>query len=222
MTTFHPEAPARRRRHARLIAALARLVRDTAGAAVGVYEPIAAAPPDQTGVTVHLLPIMQVAAAARYIVDAARAEDTGRWPAVAAREAEEHGRTFAARCAAAEAEDAIWQAQFTEDSDGALGGLALFTPSQAAHSALVEAGEAFLAALQDDPQEAVSQLQELVATGEFTAEQVLDAALDTAVLCGLLVLQELRPSSDAGMAAESCLAAGRYFSLAVSVASIDL
>ncbi len=52
--------PARRRRHARLIAALTTLIGACAEAAGAVYEPISAAPPGQEAVEVSLLPYVQV------------------------------------------------------------------------------------------------------------------------------------------------------------------
>ncbi|MFE0777600.1 GNAT family N-acetyltransferase [Streptomyces sp. NPDC058861] len=52
-TAHHPvESPARRRRHARLIAALTGLVGASASAAAAVYQPIADAPPGGQGVEV--------------------------------------------------------------------------------------------------------------------------------------------------------------------------
>ncbi|MFF4934886.1 hypothetical protein ACFY2H_39425 [Streptomyces griseofuscus] len=62
------DLPARRRRHARLIAALTQLIGACAEAASAVYRPIAAAPPDQEGVEVNLLPCLQVSLSLFFMV----------------------------------------------------------------------------------------------------------------------------------------------------------
>ncbi|MFJ8648949.1 hypothetical protein ACIRNI_22865 [Streptomyces sp. NPDC093546] len=53
--------PARRRRHARLIAALTTLIGACSDAAAAVYQPIAAAPPGRKAVEVSTLPCIQFA-----------------------------------------------------------------------------------------------------------------------------------------------------------------
>ncbi|MFF2375080.1 hypothetical protein ACFVUW_11935 [Streptomyces xiamenensis] len=54
------ELPARRRRHARRIAALTELIGACAQAAGAAYGPIAAAPPEQEGIEVSLLPCVRL------------------------------------------------------------------------------------------------------------------------------------------------------------------
>ncbi|MFE2498963.1 hypothetical protein ACFXKS_34135 [Streptomyces scopuliridis] len=118
------DLPARRRRHARLIAALTTLIGACAEAAGEVYRPIAAAPPD---------------------------------------------------------------------------------------TAVTERSE-----------EAATVLRELMVCGELAADDVLDEAVDSAVLTGLLALQEARTASDPSTAAELCLSAVPHIALAVTLASADL
>ncbi|MFI6056363.1 hypothetical protein ACIBCO_40690 [Streptomyces violascens] len=88
--------------------------------------------------------------------------------------------------------------------------------------ALAGVGADFLTELLDDPERAIDRLRALVATGEFTVDQVLDEAMDTAMLSGLLMLREAQDELDPSMAAEKCLVASRHFVLAVSVASADV
>ncbi|MFE9558380.1 hypothetical protein ACFYOD_33550 [Streptomyces sp. NPDC006703] len=87
--------------------------------------------------------------------------------------------------------------------------------------ALAGAGADFLMELPDGPERAIDRLRVLVAPGEFTVDQVLDEATDTAMLLGLLMLREAQDELDPSMAAEKCLVASRHFVLAVSVASAD-
>lgn len=223
MTTL--ELPARRRRHARLIATLTSLIGDCAAAAGAVYEPIAEAPPEQTGVPVNLWPLAGLSLSASSRLDQARAQDAARWPAVVAKEQEDDGRTFAARCAAAEAERVLSEAGADEaDRPGPAGAIPLPTVPQFAAMALAGVGADFLTALLDDPEQAIKQLREAASTGEFTVDQILDEAADTAVLAGLLALHKAQRESDSdpSTAAEGCLAATRHFALAVSVASADV
>ncbi|MER8030674.1 hypothetical protein ABTZ78_17145 [Streptomyces bauhiniae] len=210
----------RRRRHARLIAALTGLVGGCAEAAAAVYRPIAEAPPEQTTVSVTLVPALQLAAAASTLVDTARTEDEARWPHLVAREADDGERTSAARCATAEAEEALWPSG--ADERDLPGGLGVFSAPQGAYAALMDVGEAFLSKLRDDPEAAVEELRELAQTGEYTVEQVLDEVANTAVLTGLIALQEVGRADDPSRAAEDCLLAARFFALAVSVASVDI
>ncbi|GAB2628841.1 hypothetical protein GCM10027168_70720 [Streptomyces capparidis] len=60
---------------------------------------------------------------------------------------------------------------------------------------------------------------ELVADGEPATDEVLDSAVDAAVLTSLLALQEARAASDPGTAAELCLGAVPHIVLAVTLAS---
>ncbi|MFF0195622.1 hypothetical protein [Streptomyces anulatus] len=73
-----PLLPARRRRHARLIAALTNLIGACAEAAGEAYGPIAAAPPDQEAVEVQMLSCMRVAMSGPLLFDLARSEETAR------------------------------------------------------------------------------------------------------------------------------------------------
>ncbi|MFG2570870.1 hypothetical protein ACGFR6_36305 [Streptomyces sp. NPDC048567] len=202
--------PAHRRRNARLIAALTQLIGACAEAAGTVYRPIAAAPPDQEGVEVDLLPCLQVSLSAAPLLDMARTEDDARWPAAVARERAASGRTFAARCALAAAGEVF-------EPDGPLG-----PHGQAAAMGLASAGEDVAARWRHDPEEAVALVQELVASGEFTEDELLDEAVDSAVLIGLLTLQEVRTASDPSAAAELCLHAVPHIALSVTLASADL
>ncbi|GAA3017846.1 hypothetical protein Sfulv_61350 [Streptomyces fulvorobeus] len=65
---------------------------------------------------------------------------------------------------------------------------------------------------------------ELTAGGELSVDEVLDAAVDAAAVCGLLVLAEARTTatSDPSTAAELCLTAVSHLALAVALASADL
>jgi hypothetical protein len=209
-TPDRQQFPARRRRHARLIAALTQLIGACAEAAGTVYRPIAAAPPDQEGVEVNLLPCLQVSVSAAPLLDMARAEDDARWPDAVTRERAAAGRTFAARCALAEAEEVLEPVY------------SLVPHEQAAAMELVGASEDIAARWRHDPEEAAALVRELVAGGEFTADEVLDDAVDSAVLAGLLTLQEVRTASDPSAAAELCLHAVPHIALAVTLASADL
>ncbi|MGW0844288.1 hypothetical protein ACWD26_29945 [Streptomyces sp. NPDC002787] len=216
--------PARRRRHARLIATLTDLIGDCAAAASAVYGPIADAPPEQANVPVDLWPLNALSHSASTRLDAARAQDVARWPAVVAKEKEDDQRTFAARCATAEAEQVLHEAAFGDASDRPQppGAIPLPTAPQSAAMALAGVGADFLTELLDDPEQAISQVREMAGTGAFTADQILDEAADTAVLSGLLALREAQRESDPSTAAEGCLAASRHFALAVSVVSADV
>ncbi|MFE2850199.1 hypothetical protein ACFXJO_03600 [Streptomyces lavendulae] len=218
------ETPARRRRHARLIATLTKLIGDCAHAAGAVYGPIADAAPEQDGVAVSLLPIVVLSAAAGPRLDAARQEDAGRWPDAVAREETEGQRTFEARCAAAEADQVLADAVLGADEDGprAPGTVALPTASQSADMALPAISADFLASFQEDPEAAIEMVKTVTATGEFTVGQILDDAVDTAVLAGLMILRGLENPTDPSTAAETCLLAARQFALVVMVASADV
>ncbi|MFE8940981.1 hypothetical protein ACFYNX_26290 [Streptomyces sp. NPDC007872] len=216
--------PARRRRHARLIAALAELTGDCAHAAGTVYGPIADAAPEQDGVPVNLMSIVVLSAAASPRLDAARQEDAARWPDAVAREETEQQRTFEARCAAAEADRVLADAVLgpAEEGPPAPGTIALPTAPQSAAMALHAISAEFLTSFADEPEAAIDLVKTATATGEFTVGQILDDALDTAVLAGLMILRGLQNPTDPSMAAETCLVAARQFALAVMVASADL
>ncbi|MFE1820512.1 hypothetical protein ACFW9S_16055 [Streptomyces anulatus] len=72
---------------------------------------------------------------------------------------------------------------------------------------LVGAGDEVAAYWRRDPQEAADLVQELTAGGELAADEVLDAAVDTVVVTGLLALAEARTAAttDPSTAAELCL-----------------
>ncbi|MDV9202483.1 hypothetical protein, partial [Streptomyces sp. Wh19] len=192
----------------------ARACADAAGA---VYRPIAAAPPGQEAVKVNLLPCIQVSLSAGLLLDRARAEDDARWPTAVARERQETRRTYAARCAVAQAQQVAEQV----DPPGEHG-VPLPTVHQAAVMDLTGAGDEMAARWRNDPQEAAAWLSELVAGGELAADEVLDQAVDSAVLTGLLALQEARTASDPSTAVELCLSAVPHIALAVTLASADL
>ncbi|MFD7818368.1 hypothetical protein ACFV6E_36505 [Streptomyces sp. NPDC059785] len=73
-----------------------------------------------------------------------------------------------------------------------------------------------------DPQDAVALLRELAASSELAADGGLDEVVDSAVLTGLLALQETRTTSDPSPAGELCLSTVRHLALAVILASADL
>ncbi|MFJ3439449.1 hypothetical protein ACIPMU_38790 [Streptomyces cyaneofuscatus] len=213
-----PVRPARRRRHARLIAALTTLIGACAEAAGEVYGPIAAAPPGQEAVAVETLSCVRVVMSAPLLLDWARSEDTARWPQVVVREDAASRRTYAARCALADARDAVHR------SGPDRGPVPLPTVEQGAAMDVVSAGDEVAARWRDDPQEAAALVLELAAGGELTADEVLDAAVDAEVVCGLLALSQARTAamSDPSTVAELCLAAVPYLARAVALASVDL
>ncbi|MEV6676227.1 hypothetical protein AB0N09_05070 [Streptomyces erythrochromogenes] len=218
------ETPARRRRNARLIATLTELIGDCAQAAGSVYRPIADTAPEQSGVAVNLVPIAVLSAAAGPRLDASRAEDAARWPDFVAREAKEEQRTFEARCAAAEAEKVLTDVLFGQDEEmlPGPGSVALPTAPRSAAMAPAGIGGDFLVDFVDDPEVAINNLRAAVSTGEFTAGQILDEAVDNAVLAGLLALREAQGQREPSSAAETCLMATRQFAMAVTLASADL
>ncbi|MEU4181026.1 hypothetical protein [Streptomyces sp. NPDC026589] len=213
-----PVRPARRRRHARLIAALASLIGACAEAAGEVYGPVAVAPLDQEGVEVDTLSCMRVAMSGPLLLDMARSEDDARWPDEVARQQAASRRTYAARCALATAQDAVHR------RGPGRGPVPLPTAGQGAMMELVSAGDEVAARWRRDPQEAAALVLELTAGGELAVDEVLDAAVDAATVTGLLTLSEARTAatSDPSMAAELCLVAVPHFSLAVALASADL
>ncbi|MEV2262782.1 hypothetical protein AB0J13_29455 [Streptomyces anulatus] len=220
-TTPHalpPVRPARRRRHARLIAALASLIGACAEAAGEVYGPVAAAPPEQEAVETSVLSCVRVAMSGPLLLDMARSEDDARWPDEVERQQAVSRRTYAARCALADAQDAVHRV------GPGRGPVPLPTAEQGAMMELVSAGDEVAACWRRDPQEAAALVLELTAGGELAVDEVLDAAVDAATVTGLLALSEARATatSDPSMAAELCLVAVPYFALAVTLASADL
>ncbi|MFJ3161385.1 hypothetical protein [Streptomyces kanasensis] len=193
------------------------LVGACAEAAGAVYRPIAVAPPDQEAVEVSLLPCVQVSLSAAVLLDRARAEDDARWPAAVARERQEAGRTYAARCAVAAAQEVAEPAGPPGEH-----GVPLPTVQQAAAMDLAGAGVEVAARWRDDAEEAVALVRELAVGGEFTADEVLGEAAHSVVLAGLLALQEARTAPDPSTTAEYCLSALPHIGLAVTLASADL
>ncbi|MFJ7258205.1 hypothetical protein ACIQWV_38185 [Streptomyces sp. NPDC098085] len=151
------------------------------------------------------------------LLDLARAEDDARWPIAVAWEREEARRTYAARCAVAEAQELAEQAGPPGEH-----GVPLPTVHQSAATDLASVGDKVAAQWLTDPEEAATVLRGLVASGELAADDVLDEAVDSAVLPGLLALQEVRAASDPSTAAELCLSAVPHIALAVTLASADL
>ncbi|MGW4914040.1 hypothetical protein [Streptomyces sp. NPDC004270] len=72
------------------------------------------------------------------------------------------------------------------------------------------------------PAQAEKRAQELANTGQFTVDQILDEATDSAVLSGLLSLHEAQRQSGPSTAAVKCLAAAGHFALAVSVVLVHV
>ncbi|PNE43420.1 hypothetical protein AOB60_00295 [Streptomyces noursei] len=198
-------------------AALNTLIGACSEAAGAVYQPIAAAPPGQEAVEVNVLPCIQVSLTAATLLDRARAEDDARWPAVVEWERAQAQRTYAGRCAVAQAQE------FVEKGDPpGQNGVPLPTVEQAAAMDLVSAGAEVTARWRRDPEEAVALVHELAAGGEFALDEILDEAVDAAVVVGLLALQEARTASDPSTAVELCLGAVPHITLAVALASADL
>ncbi|WP_059006759.1 hypothetical protein [Streptomyces specialis] len=225
------DRPARRRRHARLLLALTELIGACAEAAGAVYGPIAAAPPGQEAVTTDLMPCIKVSLSAATLLDRARAEDEARWPAAVEREREEARRTYAARCAVAQAQALLEEFSEEEgfsDKEGLVekepgpSGVPVPTAQQATDAELISAGDEVAAQWLTDPEQAVARVRELTVGGELAASEILDQAVDSAVLSGLLALQGARTTPDPSTAAEQCVAATPYLALAVTLASVDL
>ncbi|WP_159400268.1 hypothetical protein [Streptomyces sp. XY431] len=86
---------------------------------------------------------------------------------------------------------------------------------------LAGAGDEVAELWREDPAQALALARELAAGGEFTAAEVLDTAVDTAIGAGLLALADARSASDPGLMAEQCLQAVPYLVLAVALASAD-
>ncbi|WP_051779477.1 hypothetical protein [Streptomyces sp. NRRL S-241] len=98
----------------------------------------------------------------------------------------------------------------------------LSTVEQAAPMELVSAGTEVTAHWRSDPEKAVALVHELTVGGELAVDEILDEAVDAAVLTGLLALQEARTAPDPSTAAERGLGAVSHITLAVALASVDL
>ncbi|MGC5530409.1 hypothetical protein [Streptomyces sp. SR-10] len=166
---------------------------------------------------VQTLSCMRGAMSGPLLLDLARSEDTARWPDAVAREDAASRRTYAARCALAEAQDAVYQ--LGPDR----GPVPLPTAGQGAVMDLVGAGDEVAACWRRDPQEAADLVLELTAGGEPAVDEVLDAAVDAVVVTGLLALAEARAAAatDPSAAAELCLAAVPHLALAVTLVALS-
>ncbi|MEU3220778.1 hypothetical protein [Streptomyces sp. NPDC006971] len=124
---------------------------------------------------VSLLPCIQVSLAAATLLDRARAEDDARWPTAVTWEREKARR--AVRCG---------QAQELAERAAPPGerGVPLPTVEQSAAMDLANADGEVAARWRTDPQEAAALARKLTAGGELAAEEVLDEAVDPAVLTG--------------------------------------
>ncbi|MFE4516796.1 hypothetical protein ACFRMQ_21680 [Kitasatospora sp. NPDC056783] len=209
------DLPARRRRHARLIAALTTAVCACASAAQALYQPVADAPPGQEAVVVDPLPLVYLSGTAGPLLEAAQVEDEARWPAAVEREREQARRTSAARVALARAQEIV-------EEPGVAWPVPLPTAEQAAVIDLAGVGDEVAELWRGDPARAAALVRELASCGEYTADEVLDAALGAAIGAGLLALAEASGTSDPSMMAEQCLQATPYLVLAVALASADL
>jgi hypothetical protein len=209
------DLPARRRRHARLIAALTSTVGACATAAQALYQPVADAPPGQEAVVVDPLPVVYLGHTAAPLLDAARAEDDAWWPAAVAREREQAQRTGAARVALARAQEIV-------EEPGLSWPVPLPNAQQSAAIDLAGAGDQVAELWRADPKQAAALVRELAAGGEFTTAEVLDAAVDATIGAGLLALNDAGTASDPSVMAEQCLEAVPYLVLAVALASADL
>lgn len=219
MTDLH--APARRRRHARLIAAAVQLMVDCGVAAQRVYDPIALADPTTGGVPVRRDLIDGLAEEAARRLDRAAEEDTERWPAEAEQELAEGLTTFRRRCATAEADGLLLDLQLQRD-DGALGPVPVPTPAQLALMGPDLLAVDLIGALDDSEHEIVlSVLRDAVGTGEYTVAQILDAAKDISLAAACLTLRQAAETPDPSLAAETVLMATRSLSRAVVLASAD-
>ncbi|MEV5567907.1 hypothetical protein AB0L54_34390 [Streptomyces sp. NPDC052196] len=158
-----------------------------------------------------VLPCVQVSLTAAALLDRARAEDDARWPDAVAWERAQAQRTYAARCAVAQAQEVVEQRD-----------LPLPTVEQGAAMDLVDAGTEVSACWRTDPETAVALVHELAAGGELGVDEILDEAVDAAAVTGLLALQEARTAPDPSTAAEFCLSAVSHIALAVTLASVDL
>lgn len=87
---------------------------------------------------------------------------------------------------------------------------------------LASAGDAVAERWRHDPAGAVALVRELAAGDELAPGEVLDAAVDAAVLTGVLALHAVRATRDPSTMAERCLGATPHLVLAVALASADL
>lgn len=216
------DSPARRRRHARVIATAVQLVVDCGIAAQRVYDPIALAGPTTDGVPVRRDLIDALAEAAPRRLDQASEEDKERWPREVEQEGAEGLTTFRRRCATAAADRLLLDLQLSAGAS-ALGPVPVPTPAQLAQMGPDLIAVDLIEALDDgEPEDALALLREAVTTGEYTTAQILDAAMNTCLTAACLTLCQAAETSDPSMAAETVLMATRSLSRAVMLASADL
>ncbi|MEU3607069.1 hypothetical protein AB0E83_16715 [Streptomyces sp. NPDC035033] len=98
-------------------------------------------------------------------------------------------------------------------------GVPLPMVEQAAVMDLVSAGTEVAAQWRADPQAAAALVREPAAGGELSVDEILDEAVDAAVLTGLPALYEARTAPDPSAAAEFCLDAVPRIALAAALAS---
>ncbi|WP_228978518.1 hypothetical protein [Streptomyces sp. DH12] len=161
------------------------------------------------------LPVVYLSHTAALRLEAARTEDEARWSAAVAREQEQAQRTSAARVALARAQEIV-------EEPGVSWPVPLPTAEQGAVIDLADAGDQVAELWRADPHQAVALVRELVAGGEFTAAEILDAAVDATIGAALLTLNKAGTASDPSLMAEQCLAAAPFLVLAVALASADL
>ncbi|MET9864507.1 hypothetical protein ABZY93_35300 [Streptomyces smyrnaeus] len=220
MTSTHPApAPARRRRHACLIATATQLVGECAQAAAAVYDPISQAPPDQEEVPVSLWPTHTLLHTGPGRLEAARAQDDTRWPQ--ARDREQHAcqASFERRCALIEAETVLLDAAFGFEDSTPDGPAQVPSPPLMAAAGVTDAGLEILEAV-DEPDRLFELLEQIRQDG-YAPEEVLDDALATVVADACLTLREATGQQDPSRTAEHCLSAARALAQIVTLACID-
>ena len=206
------DTPARRRRHARTISTATQLIEECAAAAGDVFHPIADALSSEVPVTLQRIVLLAAAASAR--LDAAAAEDTRVWRAQAVREADAVKAAFHSRCVTAEAETALASTQQQET-------LPELEPEQTAAIQLVETTTHFADVYTEAPDEAMAELRDLAATGEYIVAEVLDEAMRTELAAACTALRNAAQLRDPSSAAECVLQATRHLAQAVTFASLD-
>ncbi|MFE9793532.1 hypothetical protein ACFYRL_17540 [Streptomyces goshikiensis] len=211
------EAPARRRRHACLIAACVLLIGECAQAAAAVYRPIAEAPPEQGEVPVSTVEFDVLAALAPKALDHAATTDSARWSLDIVLEEAARAFSFEQRVRRYEEADPFADQEVPEDD------VAMPTGEQAARLGLMEASERFLTATREEHGDPLRVLTELVTVDGFTASEVLDDAVRTVAVegCVALVLAAQMAKADPSTAAEHSLEAVRSLAEVVRLASVD-
>lgn len=137
-------------------------------------------------------------------LDLAVTEDGARWPAAVTREGTTARRTFPARCALAEAHDAVHRAAPDGTGPGP-GAAADHGPRR--RMDVASSSDQVAARWLDDPEQAVALVHELAAEGELAIDESLGATIDVVVVTGLPALSEActTAATDPSTAAELCL-----------------